>query len=241
MNKSILFIADCHLSDQQPEIYQRFKTFLNDKARNSRALYILGDLFEYYLGDDAISGVAKDVCHDLNKLVTEYSTKCYFMAGNRDFLVATAFADSAQLTLLTDPSVIDLDNNRVILTHADSLCTDDVQYQKIRQQLRSPKWQQSFLNLSIPERIKFAQQARITSQQYTQTASDEIMDVNQLAVIDLFNKYTANFMIHGHTHRPAFHNISHQHKQLCRMVVGDWHYQASYIEYKNNNFQLITC
>ena len=236
-----LFIADLHLNDQQPEIYYRFKEFLDNKARNSRALYILGDLFEYYLGDDAMEGVIKQVSKDLKELSSQHNVECFFMPGNRDFLLSSGFAEKAAITLLKDPTCIQLDEKKVILTHADELCTDDGEYQKVRLQLRDPKWQQWFLSQSIPERIEFAKQARIKSQQHTQSASNEIMDVNNLAVKNLFLKHQTPFMLHGHTHRPSFHthkinNISHQ-----RMVLGDWHYQTSYIEYKNNNFQLVTC
>ena len=242
MNPSTLFIADLHLNDQQPEIYQRFVEFLKNKARYARALYILGDLFEYYLGDDAQQGVIQQVAQDLNQLVTQYQTECYFMAGNRDFLVSDDFAKTAQLTLLNDPTLIQLDDNAVILCHGDHLCTDDTEYQKVRTQLRSQQWQDEFLNLSIPQRIEFAQQARIKSQEHTQSSQAEIMDVNAQAVENLFSQYPKSlFLLHGHTHRPAFHQLKIDDKAMQRMVVGDWHYQTSYIEYKNNSFQLVSC
>ncbi|MFK8011676.1 MAG: UDP-2,3-diacylglucosamine diphosphatase [Marinicellaceae bacterium] len=238
---SHLFIADLHLNDQEPLVYERFKDFVNNKARNARALYILGDLFEYYLGDDAIAGVIENVCNDISELVDKFKVDCYFMAGNRDFLLANGFAAQSSITILNDPTCIQLDEKKVILTHADALCTDDVEYQKVRLQLRDPHWQQWFLNLSIPERIEFAKQARTQSQKHTQASDDQIMDVNHDAVKELFKAFNTNFMLHGHTHRPCFHrhfidNLAHH-----RMVLGDWHYQTSYIEYKNNNFQLLTC
>lgn len=230
-----LFIADLHLTDHQPEIYKRFRAFLETKARKANSLYILGDLFEYYLGDDALSEVSQAVCEDLKKLSIEYQTQCFFMPGNRDFLVANDFAKNAKLTILQDPTPISINGQTIVLSHGDELCTDDVEYQKVRQQLRSKQWQQWFLSQSINERIEFAKQARLKSQQHTQSVSDEIMDVNQSAVEKLFQKYQANYLLHGHTHRPAFH--INGDKQ--RMVVGDWHYQTSYIEYKNNHFQLV--
>jgi UDP-2,3-diacylglucosamine hydrolase len=230
-----LFIADLHLTDQQPEIYQRFKTFLDTKARKADVLYILGDLFEYYLGDDAQTEVAKAVCKELKILSTEYQTQCFFMPGNRDFLLAQDFAKEAELTILEDPTPIQLNNQTILLTHGDELCTDDFAYQEVRIQLRSKQWQQWFLSQTIDERIAFAEQARIKSQQHTQSVNSEIMDVNQQAVDELLSTFQTKFMLHGHTHRPAFH--INNGKQ--RMVVGDWHYQTSYIEYKNNHFQLI--
>jgi len=239
---SILFIADLHLNDQQPEIHQRFVDFLKSKAREARALYILGDLFEYYLGDDFQQGVIQQVVQELNQLVTQHQTECYFMAGNRDFLLSDDFAKSAQLTLLKDPTQIQLDENRIILCHGDHLCTDDVKYQKVRMQLRSQEWQDAFLKLNIQQRIEFAEQARIQSQKHTQSSNSEIMDVNSAAVEALFKEYSSsNFLLHGHTHRPAFHNLEINNISKQRMVVGDWHYQTSYIEYKNNSFQLVCC
>lgn len=237
MNQSTLFIADLHLNDNQPEIYQRFKEFIDNKARNARALYILGDLFEYYLGDDALSSVAQKVNQDLNDLFTNHQTQCYFMAGNRDFLLSNNFANSSKTKLIKDSTTIQLGDQSVILTHGDALCTDDIEYQKIRLQLRSTQWQQWFLSQSIQERIDFAKKARIQSQTHTQSADIDIMDVNQAAVDSLFKQHDTKYMIHGHTHRPAFHITQEQQ----RMVVGDWHYQTSYIEYENNNFQLIAC
>ncbi len=233
-----LFIADLHLNDNQPEIYHRFKNFLDNKARNARALYILGDLFEYYLGDDAKQGVIEQVAHDLDELSEKHQTECYFMAGNRDFLLGHNYNNS--LILLDDSSLIELDGQKIILTHADALCTDDSDYQKIRQQLRDAQWQEWFLSQSIPERIEFAQNAREQSQQHTQSADSQIMDVNQQAVDDLFNQYNASLMVHGHTHRPGFHQTQAKNNARQRMVLGDWHYQISYIEYFKGDFQLIT-
>jgi UDP-2,3-diacylglucosamine hydrolase len=204
-------------------------------------LYILGDLFEYYLGDDAIAGVIEQVAKDINQLVNKHKVQCYFMPGNRDFLLSDGFAQMALLTVIDDPTCIQLDNKKVILTHADELCSDDIEYQKIRLQLRDKQWQQWFLSQTIGQRIEFAKQARIKSQQHTQASKDEIMDVNNQAVVDLFLKHQTQYMIHGHTHRPSFHTHTINNTEHMRMVVGDWHYQTSYIEYKNNNFQLITC
>jgi UDP-2,3-diacylglucosamine hydrolase len=237
---STLFIADLHLSDDQPEIYQRFKNFITTKARNSRALYILGDLFEYYLGDDAMSPIAMQVGKDLYELSVIHSVDCYFLAGNRDFLVGDEFAKLAHLTLLEDPSIIQLDQIKLLLTHADQLCTDDIEYQKVRLQIRSKQWKQWFLNQSVAERIEFAKQARIKSQEHTKSVNSEIMDVNQVAVEDLFQQSKIDYILHGHTHRPAFHQLKLNNKNYLRMVLGDWHYQTSYIEYQNNNFQLIS-
>lgn len=236
---STLFIADLHLNARQPEVYQRFEKFLKSKARSARALYILGDLFEYYLGDDAMDETAGKVCDDLRCISQKFNTLIFFMPGNRDFLLKDKFTKSAGMTLLEDPSVIHLDKKRIILTHADELCTDDIEYQKIRLMFRNPDWQKQFLSLSIQDRIRFAEQARKQSQQHTNTTSSDIMDVNTQAVEDLFLKTNCNIMIHGHTHRPAFHSHEIDGKIHQRLVVGDWHYQTSYLEYCNGNFTLV--
>ncbi len=233
-----LFIADLHLTDEQPDIYQRFSDFLSQYAQDAEALYILGDLFEYYLGDDALSTVAQQVAKDLFELQQHHQTQCYFMAGNRDFLLGQTYADMAGLTLLPQNTLITLDNEQpLLLTHGDELCTDDVQYQTIRKQLRSPQWQQWFLNQSIDERIAFAQDARKKSQQHTQQATAEIMDVNAEAVIKAFTNHQCQLMLHGHTHRPAFHHYKEPDRQ--RMVLGDWHHQTSFMRYSQQRFELI--
>lgn len=240
MTTHIIFIADLHLNDAEPEVYQRFSHFLRDHARHADALYILGDLFEYYLGDDALTGVTQRVCQDLKTLQQDHQTDCYFISGNRDFLLGKDFANGAKLTLLDNQSLITLENNQqLLLCHGDELCTDDIEYQKIRSQLRSTQWQQWFLTQSIQERIAFAKQAREKSQQHTSTTDSAIMDVNAQAVTDTFIRYNCQLMLHGHTHRPAFHQTEIDNKSHQRMVVGDWHYQTSFIEYKNNHFQLL--
>jgi len=243
-SNSVLFIADLHLKDQNSESLERFTSFLKDKARNAQALYILGDLFEYYIGDDVAiqaKGVIATTIKEIKKLTEVHKTKCYFMAGNRDFLVSSQFSQSSNMTILQDPSNITVDGKNITLAHGDHLCTDDHSYQKVRQQIRSAQWQQWFLNLPIKERRAFAENAREKSQQHTQTSNPNIMDVNPQAVNELFAQQNTTTMIHGHTHRPAFHLLEIDNIEYHRMVLGDWHHQTSYIEYKNNNFQLVTC
>ena len=236
---SVLFIADLHLSDNQPEIYNRFIQFINSKARDARALYILGDLFQYYLGDDVKLGVIQKVANEIDALVNKYKTKCYFIAGNRDFLLGEGFLPCLQI--LNESTCINLDDTSLIITHGDELCTDDVEYQKVRKKLRNPAWQSWFLSQNLTDRIKFAESARKKSQQHTQSMQSEIMDVNQQAVLSLFNKYNCTKLLHGHTHRPAFHQFEHAGNDYVRMVLGDWHYQISYIEYEDSNFKLVNC
>lgn len=234
---STFFISDLHLCDQQPLITKRFIQFCRNQARDARALYILGDFFEYWLGDDALDKTAQLVQKELATL-SEHGTKLFFMAGNRDFLLGHTFADSCGMTLLDEPHIIDLDGAPVLLVHGDAECTDDVDYQKVRGMFRDPQWQQQFLNMPIAQRIEFAQKAREQSQQHTQKAMSEIteiMDVNPQAIEDLFSKHQVKTLIHGHTHRPAIH----RHGEKTRIVLGDWHHQVSYLKVQEGDFQLV--
>lgn len=229
-----LFISDLHLCDQQPQITRSFIKFCENKARGARALYILGDFFEYWLGDDAIDKTAKAAQQALSKL-KQSGTEIYFMAGNRDFLLGQQFADSCGMQVIQEPHIIELSGEPILLVHGDAECTDDEPYQQARKMLRNTEWQQQFLLKSITERIEFAQQARMQSKEHTQNSNAEIMDVNPQAIDELFSKHQVNTLIHGHTHRPAIHK--HGGKQ--RMVLGDWHHQTSYLEWDGSNFQLV--
>jgi len=228
-----LFISDLHLCDQQPHITKSFLNFSQTKARHARALYILGDFFEYWLGDDALDRTAEVVQRELKQLKAS-GTAIYFMAGNRDFLLGQQFADSSGMTLIEEPHVIELLNTKVLLVHGDAECTDDLPYQKVRNMFRNPDWQKAFLCQSIEKRIEFAQNARKQSQQHTQNTETAIMDVNQSAIDSLFEKHQLATIIHGHTHRPAVH----QNGQYKRIVLGDWHHQTSYLSVDKAGFQL---
>ncbi len=234
---STYFISDLHLCDQQPLTTKRFITFCQTEARQARALYILGDFFEYWLGDDVIDKTAQIVQKELTQL-HQAGIKLYFMAGNRDFLLGPEYAESCGMNLLSEPATIELGGERVLLVHGDAECTDDKAYQETRSLFRNPEWQQQFLAMPIPQRIEFAQKARQQSKQHTQQANankDEIMDVNLKAVDDLFIKYQVKTIIHGHTHRPAIH----QHGECKRIVLGDWHHQTSYLKFVETQFQLV--
>ncbi len=228
------FISDLHLCEQQPQITKAFVSFCQNKARQARALYILGDLFEYWLGDDALDAVALTVKDQLQQL-TQAGVDVYFMAGNRDFLVGKTFATACGLQLLNEPQLIDLYGKPVLLVHGDAECTDDHAYQQARQMLRNPEWQSNFLKMPIEKRIAFAQQARQESQQHTQTAENVIMDVNQQAITALMATHQVKTMIHGHTHRPAIH----QNEATTRIVLGDWHHQSSYLEVTETHMRLV--
>jgi len=228
------FIADLHLSAQQPQVSQSFVKFCRDKARNARALYILGDFFEYWLGDDALDKTAHLVQRELQTL-NQSGVAVYYMAGNRDFLLGQTFADSCGMTILSEPTVIDLYGEKVLLIHGDAECTDDIAYQKVRTLLRNKQWQIDFLQKPIAERIEFAEKARKQSQSHTQNSDNLIMDVNSQAIKKLFKEHAVKTIIHGHTHRPAVHH----EQDTTRIVLGDWHHQSSYLAVKQNSMQLI--
>ena len=235
MNKT-LFVSDVHLSQQHPEITQRFIDFLNNKAWDCQALYILGDLFEYWIGDDAAVDELSVTIQTALKKLSDSGSQIFYLHGNRDFLIGEAFAQRCGMTLLTDPTLIEVDGQPVIIAHGDAQCTDDRPYQEFRKMVRNPEWQSQFLSQSIPDRIAYAQQAREKSAAHTQSVEQEITDVNTAAIEALLDSYpTASLLIHGHTHRPA----THQHAEKTRIVLGDWYRVSSYLQAQAGQFQLI--
>lgn len=224
-----LFLSDLHLEDKAPERTGWLSTFLAGPARKADAVYILGDLFEYWIGDDAVSATARQVAQDTAAL-GEAGVPCYFMHGNRDFLLGESYAAQAGMQLLPEHHVADLYGTPTLLLHGDTLCTDDVEYQAFRQQTRNPAWQQAVLAMSIEERIQLAEGARDASMKHTGSAAMEIMDVNQQAVLDAFNEHGVSRMIHGHTHRPAHHHVDAAGLHAERIVLGAWYSAGSYLE-----------
>jgi UDP-2,3-diacylglucosamine hydrolase len=224
-----LFISDLHLEDSQPLRTEWLLTFLAGPARKSTAVYILGDLFEYWIGDDAPSATAQHVAKATAEL-HESGVKCYFLHGNRDFLLGEKYAASAKLKLLPETVVVDLYGIPTLLLHGDTLCTDDTEYQALRQQLRDPAWQAGVLAMTIEQRLQMAQEARAASMQHTGSAAEEIMDVNAAAVASAFREQGVSRMIHGHTHRPAFHQVDLDATSAERIVLADWYDSGSYLE-----------
>lgn len=214
-----LFISDLHLSKDQPEILRLFLSFLEGPAARADALYILGDLFEAWLGDDLILPEYQPALDTLRQL-THSGVPVYVMHGNRDFLLGAQFSAATGCALISDPAVIELYGTPTLLMHGDLLCSDDVDYQKLRRQLRDDKWISQFLALPAQERINFAQNLRQQSKQETRYKSDVIMDVNSETVGDYMSKYGVTRLIHGHTHRPALQDDDAGNK---RYVLGDWH------------------
>ncbi|HET9033451.1 MAG TPA: UDP-2,3-diacylglucosamine diphosphatase [Dokdonella sp.] len=222
-----LFISDLHLDLVRPEIIELFSKFVREEAVHADALYILGDLFEAWIGDDAEDETGRRFVEAMRPM-REAQRPCFYMHGNRDFLLGERFAKEAGMTLLPDPSVIDLYGTPTLLMHGDTLCTDDVEYQAFRKLSRSPEWQRAFLSKSVEERQAFANQARQESKKHTgDTANEGIMDVNQGAVEQAMRSAKVDRLIHGHTHRPATHEIKRNGEILKRLVLADWYQHPS--------------
>ena len=224
-----LFISDLHLEDGAPDRTRWLLDFLAGPARSAEAVYILGDLFEYWIGDDALSDTAREVALAIAAL-GEPGVPVHFMHGNRDFLVGEQYASLAGMELLPETRVVDLHGTPTLLLHGDSLCTDDLAYQAFRQQARNPDWQQAMLALPVAERLRLAQTARAESREHTGSVSMEIMDVNPGAVSEAFREHRVSRMIHGHTHRPAHHVIDLDGQRAERIVLADWYAEGSYLE-----------
>lgn len=224
-----LFISDLHLCASRPNITTAFIEFLQRTASKAKALYILGDLFEYWAGDDDISDEFNMRIIDAFKALADSGVQIYFMHGNRDFLIAEDFCRAAGVTLLPDPSIINLHGHKILLSHGDDLCTDDAAYQQFRAQVRDQQWQADFLSQPLPLRKKQIEAIRMRSEQEKSQKSLTIMDVSDDAVHALLRKHHPDLLIHGHTHRPNRHSISLDGKSITRWVLGDWYEQGSYL------------
>ncbi len=223
-----LFVADLHLDAERPHITQQFGRLLDGEARSADALYILGDLFEAWVGDDDPSEAGEFVATKLRALA-DTGVPMYFIRGNRDFLLGQDYALRAGMTLLPDPAVVLLYGQPTLILHGDLLCTDDTAYQQFRTQTRNPQWQAQFLAQPLPARLTFAAQARAASKaRYGELVAsgqaELIGDVSPSTVQEWFQRYGINRMIHGHTHRPAVHN---EGNGRTRIVLGDWYEQGS--------------
>jgi len=221
-----LFISDLHLDPARPAITTLFHAFLDKQAGNADALYILGDLFEAWVGDDDDSADNLAICGSLKKCALA-GTPVYIMHGNRDFLLGERFARNSGATLLNDPTVIDLYGRQTLLMHGDTLCTDDTEYMAFRAKVRNPEWQNDLLARPLAERQAIALEMRQASREQTGGKPESIMDVNQAAVTEMMDKYGVTQLIHGHTHRPFVHNFEHAGRAARRIVLGDWYEQGS--------------
>ncbi|MGN6788906.1 MAG: UDP-2,3-diacylglucosamine diphosphatase [Rhodanobacteraceae bacterium] len=221
-----LFVSDLHLDDARPHIVADFERFCAGEARRADALYVLGDLFEAYIGDDDDAVLNARIAQALRG-VAEAGVPVRFIAGNRDFLLGTDYARRCGMQLFDDGTVIDLHGTSTLILHGDVLCTDDAAYLAFRKQVRDPAWQAAFLARPLTERRAFAKQARDASRAHTSTTDMAIMDVNQAAVEAAMRDAGVTRMIHGHTHRPAIHDFTLDGTPTQRIVLGDWYEQGS--------------
>ncbi|MEN9596897.1 MAG: hypothetical protein RL236_1331 [Pseudomonadota bacterium] len=217
----ILFISDIHLSFDKPKITRHFIHFLRTKARESNAVFILGDLFDAWVGDDDFTAPNAQVRSELKQL-TDSGVEVYLLRGNRDFLIGERFARGTGVILLDDYAVIELENERTLLTHGDLLCSDDLPYQAFRAKSRSPEWQQNVLSKPLWLRLCAARWYRLRSFFHKQKKSHYVMDVNQSTVEKLMQQHQCTRLIHGHTHRPFLHEFKLNDKKAQRFVLSDW-------------------
>ena len=224
-----LFISDLHLDPARPAIAAQFERFLEDIAPRSEALYILGDLFEYWVGDDGLAlPFPARIADSLRPLAARVPVR--FMHGNRDFLVAQGFADATGTRIIADPTLIDLYGRPTLLMHGDTLCTDDKPYQAFRAQVRDPAWQRAALSRPIAERLAIAQGMRTESEGAKRAKAMDIMDVSRDAVERAFEESGCDVMIHGHTHRPGRHEYRVAGRERVRWVLPDWYERGGYLE-----------
>lgn len=223
------FISDLHLAPERPEATDALQQFLKATAAGAERLYVLGDLFEYWIGDEGLAMPMPAVVATAFRTLSDRDTQVFFMHGNRDFLLGERFAAAAGMRLLTDPTMVDLYGSRTLLMHGDTLCTDDVEYQRFRTMVRDAAWQSAFLAKPIEERIRMAQSVRGESEQAKQTKDMAIMDVAQSSVETVLREHGYPRLIHGHTHRPARHEHRVDGKLCERYVLADWYEQGSYL------------
>jgi len=232
-----LFVSDVHLDAGAPQTTEQFLAFLAREAARAEALYLLGDLFEAWVGDDDRQPDNERVCRAL-KVLTAGGVACFALHGNRDFLLGSGFSARTGCRLLSDPVIAQLDGEPVLLTHGDALCTDDHAYQELRSIVRAPAWQRRFLALPRSARERLAHEARAGSRRHIARTVPYIMDVNAAAVTAAFRATQVRRMIHGHTHRPGVHDLELDGQPAQRIVLGAWHQQGSYLRYERGSYQL---
>lgn len=240
----VLLISDLHLSGERPAINERFFDFLRASARRAEALYVLGDLFEYWIGDDELDAaggdpLARRVAEALGE-VSHRGVSVAFMHGNRDFLVGQRFGQASGARLLEDPSVEEIGGVRTLLMHGDTLCTDDHDYQAWRRTARSREWQQAFLAKSLAERRTALQALREKSKEVVGAKPAEIMDVNATAVREALRAHGLTRLVHGHTHRPARHALEVDGRHCERWVLPDWYERGGYLAIDDTGPRLVS-
>tara|TARA_B110000858_G_scaffold196728_1_gene256236 strand:- start:14441 stop:15169 length:729 start_codon:yes stop_codon:yes gene_type:complete len=237
LSNRILFISDLHLESGRPDISAALFAFLQRNAANCDALYILGDLFETWIGDDDSNELSTAVAGALNSF-HEAGAGIFILHGNRDFLLGASYAASCGATLISDSTAIDTAIGPALVLHGDDLCTDDVEYLQFRNMVRQESWQADFLGKTLLERRAFAEQARKQSQQATSAKANSIMDVNAAAVKQRLIESGQTLMIHGHTHRPKIHDLALNDMTARRVVLGDWDSHGWYVQIDASGLQL---
>ena len=231
---SIFFISDLHLEQNKPHLTKAFENFINSKVNSHDELFILGDFFEQWIGDDNEDNFIKGIKNIL-KLKTTEGLKIYFMHGNRDFLIGDKFCKDVGAKLLKDPFIFNLNGKKIMLMHGDSLCTDDKDYQEFRNLVRNKDWQKDFLSKDLKERKEVAKSLREISSLENKTKDEAIMDVNQDEVLRIIENHSLDVLIHGHTHRPYIHDEN----GVPRMVLGDWGDFLWFIESSKGDLNLV--
>jgi UDP-2,3-diacylglucosamine hydrolase len=232
MSGTVFFISDLHLDEARPAVIAAFEQFLAER-RDAAALYILGDLFEYWIGDDDDAPLVDRVARALHAF-SDAGPKLYLMHGNRDFLMGERFATRVGATLLKDPSVVEEQHQKILLMHGDSLCTRDEDYQTFREVARSAEWQEEVLAKPLEERRELAKQLRRVSLDAGSRKADDIMDVTEREVMAAMEQAHCTTLVHGHTHRPA----RHEHRAGVRWVLGDWDKRGWYLSLDEAGFKL---
>lgn len=233
------FASDVHLDADRPDITRAFIRFVDEQVAGADHFFILGDLFESWVGDDDPDPDKAATVAALRRLA-DAGTECFFMHGNRDFLVGPDFASAARINLLPDEWVGNFYGERVLLMHGDSLCTDDHEYMAWRRTVRDPTWQSNVLSLPLAQRQAMAREARARSARDMAGKDEQIMDVNQDAVVDALRRHKVKRLIHGHTHRPAKHEFVHKKRTLVRHVLGDWYDQGRVLKWDSDGLQEVT-
>ena len=233
-----LFIADLHLQTEEPAITAGFLRFLQGEARHADALYILGDLFEAWIGDDDPNPLHREMAAAINALVAS-GVPCFFIHGNRDFLIGKRFARECGMTLLAEETVLDLYGRRMLIMHGDTLCTDDTGYLAFRAKVHTPWIQTLFLALPLFIRSRIAAKMRAGSKAANSSKSMTIMDVNPQAVTHVMEKHQVQWLIHGHTHRPDVHHLTVNGEPAQRVVLGAWHTEGSMVKVTPEGVELV--
>ena len=239
---TVLFISDLHLDAARSDITDQFLEFLRTDARQAQSLYILGDLFEAWIGDDDPEADKRRIVQALREF-TQSGRPCYVMHGNRDFLLGARFVAETGAQLIADGTLVDVYGRRVLLLHGDTLCTDDHDYQRLRRIVRNPFVQFVMRRLSLRQRQRLAERMRAGSKAHIATMdrhAPAIMDVNETEVVRTFRRYGVECMIHGHTHRPAIHEVDVDGRTATRIVLGDWYEQGSVLRWDETGYRLLS-